>query len=211
MNHSLLLGYWIAARNVDSGRLVTLEYRGLDRLSNLDLPSPLEQEQLVAAGRRTLVDLASRYYDAEDSQALNTDRDLALQLRDEMRSEGLDVEVIFAEVLDVPPLPPQDQDLYDLAVTRFQNRRAIHDQLAQTEYEADLCCLGVDVTYAHPTFHSAILHGNLDTVMLGYEEHLNQYGLFPDYDPIADVVRELNLKSDYSLRPFCPVRISAVI
>lgn len=210
MSSHRLLGYWLEGTGVRLFRRPTVEYRGLDRLIAIPIPGPQDYGELVAQGRSSLVDTTEAYQKAREDFRLNTDRDTAFELRDRLSQEGMCLEVIFAEVLSVPKLPGRDSDLEQISEQQFRYWERVHNHFDGIDFRSGLTPMGIDVTYPHPSFHSAIFHGNLDDSMPGYESHLNEFGLFPDDESIADIVRDLNVLSDYSLRPFCPVLISSV-
>lgn len=205
-----LLGYWILKTGIVLPANGSVEYGGLDRMTQIGLPGPHEDRELLESGRADFHAARNDYWEAEESHQLNKERLVAISLCDRFRKEGLEVEVVFAEVLSVPQLPCEDDELNDHMRKALLFRRSVHDFLVAPDYAAHLEPIGIDVVYPNPSFHSAVYQPVLSSILPGFERELNEHGLYPSLESAHLAVSIAN-DQETSWRPFCPVKISRVV
>jgi hypothetical protein len=196
------LGYWLVERGIMLPSDPKREYRGLDR--NPDVPGPDRDADLRAQGRSRLLEIRDRFWELEDTHELHRDPQAALGLRDAFREEGIDLEVVLAEVMPAPGIQDVPHDL----------RSAYEQHIEQwsvepSEVDVPAKPIGLDVTFPLPGFHSAILQPVLSEVWPAFVDSLNAFALFSDMNA-ASRAAELSNRTDTSWRPFCPVALSLV-
>jgi hypothetical protein len=204
MNTAGSLGYWLVDPGMPLAPGSGVRYRGIDRQPSV--PGPDEDERLRSEGRAAFLQIRDRYWEEEDSGALQVDGGLAVELRDQFAAEGVELEVILAEIIETPGFGSIPQDL------RVHFERWIGKwQITPRNGPTNCVVLGIDVTYPFPSFHSAIYQPQLRDAAPILMEELNDAGLFPP--DRLEVAREAAKKCnelDTSWRPFCAVMISAV-
>jgi len=196
------LGYWLVDAHVGVGVGRRHEYRGLDRLP--PMPGPDEDRGLAARGGVGLLRARNHYWRLDDAGWLRRNGEAALELRDEFAAVGISLEVVRADLADLPDthgLPADLESRFRTNLGRWNVER-LHTPLPATP-------LGFDVTYPFPNFHSAIRQPVLENVSPGYVDDLNEFGLFRTADAARRPAALCNRK-DTAWRPFCCVAISVV-
>ena len=146
-------------------------------------------------------------WDAVDSRELNTNLPLAQDLQREFRKEGIELEVVYSEILMIPdnlddyPHGKLWSEQLDFVL---QHWRHVHDLLAARP--ENLHFLGFDLSGPVPSFHSAIFQPGLHKTHPRLPDHLNQAGLFEDADTASRFLRAA-LEMDYGILPFCVLGI----
>jgi hypothetical protein len=195
------LGYWLADTDVWLGSDRGREYRGLDRLPYL--PGPDQDEDLRAREGR-LLRARNRYWRLDDAGWLRRSAAIALELRDEFAAAGISLEVVRADLADLPDttgLPGDLEGRFNADLTRWTVELSHESQQATP--------LGFDVTYPFPSFHSAIRQPVLERYAPRLLDGLNEAGLFPTLDRAQAAVHRCNA-TDTAWRPFCAIAISGV-
>jgi hypothetical protein len=103
------LGYWLADPHVAIAADGQRGYGGLDR--RLNLPGPGEDARLESQGRGALVTLRDRYWDLEDAGAFRRDATLAIDLPTAFHEEGIAVDLVLAELVELPAVRDVPDDL----------------------------------------------------------------------------------------------------
>lgn len=205
MKYEQSLGYWL----VDAEEAVTgdreARYRGIDRQPRI--PGPDEDDRLHSEGRDNVLQIRDRYWQSDDTGDLHAKAGLAIELRDLFAAEGIVVEVVLAEIVEIPELGHIPSDLRAL----FERNLAHWRTTTSNGSGAEIVPLGIDVTYPFPSFHSAIRQPVLSIAAPDSLRALNKAGLFSfsDLDLARDVVARCN-EQETSWRPFCAVAVSSV-
>ena len=199
------LGFFLERTGVACFKWPSAPYRGIDRPPNL--PTPEEEDELRSSGRSALADLWDRYWDATDSRQLNTNLPLAQDLQREFRIEGIELEVVYSEIVMIPDnlddYPHGNLWLEQLDFV-LQHWRHVHNLSAARPENLDF--LGFDLSHPVPSFHSAIFQPGLHKTHPRLPDHLNQVGLFEDVDTALRFLRAAN-EMDYGGLPFCVLGI----
>ncbi len=204
----LRLGYFLLEQGVTLYSWPSVPYRGIDRLP--DVPSPLEHQNLTAAGHGDLVQLWVSFWDEFEPGEIHTSLASSLHFQQAFRRHGYDFELIFAKLLEIPPRIeeyPHGQlwleDL-DLAADRLVR---IHERIGHDP--TNVMVLGVDISHPTVEFHSAIFQPGFHRRVPDLPRYLNDYGLLPSIEVARPLVDEANAM-DYGAFPFCAIEISHV-
>ena len=200
------LGFFLERVAVTCFKWPSVPYRGIDRIPYL--PTPEEKDELRSSGRGALADLWDRYWDAVDSRELNTNLPLAQDLQREFRNEGIELEIVYAEIVMIPDNLheyPGGMDWAELLTQSLKNIRPVHERL--TGRPENLHFLGFDVAQLFETFLSAIFQPGLHETQPRLPDHLNRAGLFDDIDTASKFLRAAN-EMGYGPLPYCVLGIS---
>lgn len=204
----LRMGYFLAELGIMCANCPEIQYRGINRLPALE--DFETQYRLSQMGKSEVWTLWESYWDAFDSERLNTDLVLASSLCDRFCASDIGTEVIYSELTNIPPTaelrqfsPEQWERLRD-AFGRFER---IHQELGSRP--ANLMFMGHDVTCPLPTFHSVLRQPGFQAGLPGMPSLLNNYGLIEDIEFARHVLDPLNRLS--GTRPICVVTIWGVV
>lgn len=205
---SLRLGFFLARSRVTCFNWPSAPYHGIDRLPYIT--SPQEDDALRHAGRSRLVDLWVRYWDAWDNGELHISLPLAQELQQMFRNEGLDFDLVYAEIAVIPrdlEAYPQGSLWSEMLAFVLSKWRDAHDRLKRRPI--DLCPLGFDISHPVPSFHSAIYQPGLHRTHPRLPDDLNSFGLFNDLDVALRLLSVAN-EMDYGPLPFCILQVWGV-
>jgi len=200
---SLRLGYWVETSGQTCFPFPDVAYCGVDRL-----PADLDFADKVIAGKAfTAIDgVWDAYYEAELSGKLNVDLVLAQRLQHELAQFGIDVDIVYAEVVLVPAdaaTYPSGKLWLETLATVLLARADVHNILKARP--GNLRFAGYDIAQP-PAFHSAIYHSGLDTVRPDYVNHLNASGLFGSVNDAEEFLGAANGLA-YGMLPFCLIGV----
>ncbi len=199
------IGFLLERSDVTCPWCPSASYRGIDRLPYI--PIPEEETELRSARRNSLLDVWERYWEAKDSGKLNILPQLALDLQQGFRSEGINFEAIYAEIAELPDKLDQHPagELWPKNLTSsLTNMRHIYGRVVKPR--DDTVLLGYDLAHPVPSFHSAIYQPGLHRQCADLQSYLNRHGLFEE----VEVARQFNSianQMSYGLLPFCIVAI----
>lgn len=198
------LGFFLERRTVHCMAWPNVTYRGIDRLPFL--PTAEEQEQLQSAGRHGLSRLWDTYWAAHSEGRINVDLRLASQLQRQFESEGIDFEIVYSEIVEVPNLGgyPNESLWSENLKTVLGHRQDVHDRLGSRPENIEF--FGFDISHPVPTFHSAILQPGLDRKHPSLAQELNTHGLVDTIEAASDLAMDAN-SLDYGPLPFCVLGI----
>lgn len=195
------LGFFLERTGVACCKWPHLPYRGIDRLPYL--PSFEEQDDLRAASKSKLADLWDRYWDAKDTRQLMVNLQLAQDLKREFCKEGIELEVVYAEIAMIPDnldeYPSGKLWSEEIALV-LPHWRHIHDRLG--ERLPKLQFIGFDLSHPVPSFHSAIFQPGLHNTCPKLPDYLNSNGLFDDLNTASMFLHKAN-EMGYGGLPFC--------
>lgn len=198
------LGFFLERTPVYCVAWPKVAYRGIDRLPYL--PTAEEQEQLQSTGRHDLSRLWDTYWAANSEGEINVDVGLASQLQQQFETEGLNFEIVYSEIVEIPNFEgsPHEGLWSENLKTVLMHRQAVHDRLGSRPENIEF--LGFDISHPVPTFHSAILQPGLDRKHPSLPQELNSHGLVDTIETASDLAMEANTL-DYGLLPFCVLGI----
>jgi hypothetical protein len=200
-NPCLRLGFVLGRTGVAFPYRPGTTYRGVDRLPFV--PTLQEEEDLNRVGRATLISLWHRYADLLFTGELHADGQLAKDLRGEFAGEGLDFEVVYAEVLGLTQSEAETRD--DKPAVGVCNRlRRHHERAARRPEGATL--LGYDVSYPLPSFHSALFQPGFREKPNTPDLDLNSAGLLSDLDQLRQILPLANAMVS-AWHPFCGIGV----
>lgn len=205
-NVPLRLGFWLGYTGLACAAAPWIPYCGIDRLPadlDFDENSPLPGDPEWSPS------VWDRYDEAEERGDLNCILSVARQLQTTFRGDGLDLDVIYAEVTFIPAdieQYPSGELWSETLAFVLPARQGVHERLR--ERPAHLQFLGYDLSFPAPTFHSAIYQPGLSQSRPDFPEHLNNYGLFSDHDVALEFLAAAN-DMDYGPMPFCLIGIWA--
>jgi len=150
-----------------------------------------------------------RYDEAEERGDLNCTLSVARQLQTMFRDDGLDLDLMYAEMTFIPAdiehYPNGDLWSERLAPA-LRARQSVHTRLRARPHHLQF--LGYDLSHPVPTFHSAIYQPGLSESRPDFPKHLNEYGLFSEHDDALEFLGVAN-DMDYGPMPFCLINIWA--
>lgn len=156
MRLPLRLGFFLEQRGIPSGRLPSSPYRGLER--RYFLPEFGDPDANSEDRDPEIDDAWRRYFEADDSDDLRTNRPLADRLSAELSRSDLELEVVYAEVAAAPTADLLQSYPHRKWLVGWDEslpyRYAIHERFAGRP--ARLVWLGFDLTYPYPSFHSLL-------------------------------------------------------
>lgn len=200
----LRLGFYLQRVGISCFNWPTVAYRGIDRMPHI--PTPEQEPDLYftpKAGRSRMADLWARYLDAIEQGRLNTDLKLTCRLRAEFLANGVDLEIVYSEVVTIP----QDLEGFPHGKLWLEGLASILPTLEQTHRQIakrpnNMNFLGYDIAQLFENFHSAIFQPGLHEYCPHLPDHLNPVGLFDDLDTASKFVQTAN-EMDYGPQPFC--------
>lgn len=197
------LGYWLVESDEILGGTGVRPYRGIDRQPHI--PGPEDDDRLRSEGQETLVALRNRYWHLDDVGAVRRDPDVALELRNAFLATGITLDVVRADLVELPDLKDVPGDL----AAAFDQQLARWSTPAELPRDGRPRTLGIDVTFPFPSFHSAIRQPVLSNVFPQHVAALNPNGLFSD-NHFARRMTSLCNRHDTAWRPFCSVRVTQI-
>ncbi len=153
------------------------------------------------------MDVWDQYWNAYDSTELNSNVQLAQTLHRKLATEGIDLDLIYAEISMVPHELDQypSGKIWARELARVLSViRKVHDRLGKRPDGVQL--LGYDISHPVPSFHSAIFQPGLHERRPCIPEYLNSAGLLEDIDLALRFLSAAN-EMDYGSLPFCVVGI----
>jgi hypothetical protein len=179
-------------------------YGGVDRLPFV--PTPEEEEDLRNSKRATLLQLWQQYSDLTYTGQLHGSGHTTRALRDAFAAEGIDLEVIYAEVVLMPSVEMErvDQKARGLLLQRL---RTLHQQVVSRPVGAQI--LGYDVSYPVPGFHSFLFQPGLREQPEAPNLDVNEAGLLSTVQEAGRIVAVANAMTS-SWRPFCGIAVYSV-
>jgi len=178
-------------------------YRGVDRLPFP--PTPEEEEELSSSGRARLLSLWEEYGDLSFTGELHGDEQLARRLRTAFADEGIDLEMVYAEVALVGTRQAEEHFAeIEPVITRL---RKLHERVESLP--AGIQELGYDVSYPLPRFHSVLFQPGLPEDPQTPDLDLNSAGLLSTVRQVEDILPIAN-SMDSSWRPFCGILVCLV-
>lgn len=199
------LGYFLERRDVTISWWPEQMYNGIDRLPFV--PSPEQDELLLAAGQGDLVQLWIDYWDALETGELNACLAVAGRLRQAFRAKGHDFDFIYAEIVAVPNY----LEGYPHGQLWMEDMRLAADHLNRISELIDsrpgnITPLGVDISHPTIMFHSAIFQPGLNRRVPSLPRSLNHHGLFSSITSALPFISDAN-EMDYGAFPFCGIEI----
>lgn len=199
-NESVMrIGYIIARKQVDIPWAPGRIYRGIDRL-------PYIPRLLFESAARPAA--WHRYLDAWEDGHISRNLELTKRIAGELEEEGNEVEVIYAEAIEVPATsslnleePVGQQRDRSLAWLKSRSTGIGPPPGESSE-------LGLDVSSPIPSFHSIIIQPGL-TWDSGRASMLNNAGLVGDERSAIELMDEAN-SMRYDLSFFSVIRVYAV-
>jgi hypothetical protein len=146
---TLRIGYIISRKDVDIPWLPGRIYRGIDRL-------PYIPRFLFEPGGGSAA--WQRYLDAWDDGHISRNLELAKRIAAELEEEGNEIEVVYAEAIEVPATSSLDLEesvaqQRDRSLAWLKSRSIGIGPPPEESTE-----LGLDVSSPIPSFHSIIIH-----------------------------------------------------
>ena len=197
------MGFLLAKLGVTCADFPHNPYRGIERLP---APDNFEGELALArAGHDGVWQLWEAYWEADDSGDLATDLAVAQGLCDRFSSNGIDVEVIYAELVDVPVLTPTPS-LFETG-WRCEDVFARYKRVAEKllNRPANLTFYGFDLSQPLPTYHSVIRQPGFRALAHRLSSGINQYGLIEDREAARNLLGSANEMSVH--RPICVIGV----
>jgi len=198
------LGFFLQRTGVPFPFRPGICYRGIDRLPFP--PPPEEEEEIARSGTARLLSLWREYCDVSFTGELHGDELLTRRLRRAFGEEGIDLEIIYAEVVLIGTLPA-GEDSVELMGSVMLRLRQLHDRV--TSRPVGIPNLGYDVSYPLPGFHSALFQPGLQEIPGAPDFDLNSAGLLGTVDQVKNILPIAN-RMDSSWRPFCGIVISLI-
>ncbi len=201
------LGYFLCETGHSLCEWPSVECRGVDRL--YFTPTTEDVDVLRRNGRTALADLWDRWWDAEEDGEIRVDSRRAHEFATAFTSEGVGLELMYAELTYLPTDFTGCTDPYAptwparLAETLAVLAR-VHNKLRVRP--TDLRRIGFDLSYPIQTFHSAIFEPGARKLSPELPSHLNEYGLFAD----ASTAREFAEQANQVLpghAPYCVLEV----
>jgi len=200
----LRLGFFLERTEVMFPFLPGTFYRGVDRLPFE--PTPEEDEQLRNSGKKRLLSLWQRYADLYFTGELHASLQLAGGLRSEFADEGVDFEVVYAEVVLIPPLDTEGLR-FEMSEEILPRLRKLHEQVTSRPVGSRM--LGFDLSYPLPGFHSALFQPGLRDLPEAPHLDVNSAGLLSDIAQVEELLPLANAMTS-SWRPFCGIGVYLV-
>lgn len=150
----LRLGFWLGYTDLTCAAAPWIPYCGIDRLPadlDFDENSPLPGDPEWSPS------VWDHYDEAEDSENLNYNLSVARQVQTMFRDDGLDLDLIYAEVTFIPAdieHYPSGKLWLERLAPALRARQSVHTRLRARP--PHLQFLGYDLSHPVPTFHSAI-------------------------------------------------------
>ena len=204
MDVPIRLGFLLERTEVMFPFLPGSLYGGVDRLPFV--PTPEEEESLRNSKRVTLLELWQQYSDLTYTGQLHGSPHATKFLRNAFAAEGIDLEVIYAEVVLMPSLEMEgvDQKARGLLLKRLHT---FHQQVASRPVGAQM--LGYDVSYPVPGFHSFLFQPGLREQPEAPHLDINGAGLLSTVQQAGQIVAVANAMTS-SWRPFCGIAVYSV-
>jgi len=201
-------GFYLRRRKEHCSDCPEVAYRGIDR--GIYVEDPIKVRNWLHSDRedeRRRAGLWEAYWEAEEDGRLLSDAQIGLELLERFSQEGIELELVYAEVLGTwedPHAFPRGEEkeaIFWDTMLYYRNR----EELFRSR-PPGFVFLGYDVSWAIPSHHSAIMQ----PMKIAGAEHvvqaLNENGLFGDKEQAAHFMDEAN-RLDYSRDPFCIVGV----
>jgi hypothetical protein len=195
------LGFFLERTDVMFPFLPWTSYRGVDRLPFI--PTPEEEDELKGSKKARLLFLWQRYSDLTYTGELHASQDAPRSLRGAFADEGIDFEVVYAEVAQMPPFEPEGAG-QETSGPLLRRLRALHQQVASRPVGVQL--LGYDVSHPLPSFHSFLFQPGLREEPEAPDLDINSAGLLDTIQQVEQILPVANSMAS-SLRPFCGIGV----
>ncbi len=199
-NLPIRLGFFLERTAVMFPFLPGTFYRGIDRLPFL--PTPEEEEELKGSRKARLLSLWERYSDLTFTGELHASQKTSKSLCSSFGDEGIDLEVVYAEVALMPS--SSDEAANGGASQLLRSLRALHEHVTSRPVGSQM--LGYDISYPAPDFHSFLFQPGLREEPEAPQYDINGFGLLSTVEQVEQILPVVNAMPS-SWTPFCGIGI----